>query len=366
MFSSTIPEGRDHCDTSVSLANPAKVCQDRSMELPSGQVIRAVIQRYARLVARLEDEVGERPMVLPNGTFFPDRFVGDLASVQKLVSRLQAHAGLSDIPIAVSVVSGGTAQAGSSCSSGGCGVPTVAAHGLQRLVDEGDAWRLQVLEAEVKHPVVLTTNLSRALAYVFLIETQAEGEIIEPPVDITADMTAVALGLGALMLQGSYIYAKSCGGPSIGRVTKLSCPELAIAFAAFIARGNHPVRAALKELDTTQRALLDNAHTLFESNRDVVNRLRHDPGALAQAPFELHEARPWLARVFTRSKPLPEQDPLLELAGGADLEELENLLTNMPSSSTARRPSRPPKSPDQAELKHLVAEAFGPARANAD
>lgn len=334
------------------------------MELPSGQVIRAVIQRYARLVARLEDELGEQPMVLPNGTFFPDRFVGDAESVQQLVTRLQTHAGLSDIPIHVSVVSGGAARSSSSCSSGSCGVPTVAGHGLERLIDEGDSWRLQVLEAEVKHPVVLTTNLSRALAYVFLIETQAEGEIIEPPVDITADMTAVALGLGALMLQGSYIYAKSCGGPSIGRVTKMSCPELAIAFAAFIARGHHPVRAALKELDTTQHALLQEAHALFESNREVVHRLRHEPSALAHSPFELHEARPWLTRMFTRNKPLPEHDPWLGLSGDADLEELENLLTNMPPSSTARRPIRAPKNPEQAELQQLVAEAFRPARAD--
>ena len=54
-------------------------------KLSQGQKRRAAL---ARLVARLEDELGERPMVLPNGTFFPDRFVGDLASVQQLVARL--------------------------------------------------------------------------------------------------------------------------------------------------------------------------------------------------------------------------------------------------------------------------------------
>jgi len=334
------------------------------MELPSGQVVRAVIQRYSRLISRLEDELGERPMVLPNGDFFPDRFIGDVKSVQKLVRRMQEHAGISDIPIRVSVVSNDdTSSAESSCSTGGCAMPTIAAHGLERLVDEGDGWRLQLLEAELKHPVVLSTTIARSLAYVFLVETKEEQEVIEPPVDITADMTAVALGLGSLMLQGAYIYAKSCGGPSIARVTKMSCPELAIAFAAFIVRGDHSVREALKELDTTQRDLLSEAHVLFESNRHVVTQLRNSPSKLAQSDFELTDAKPWLSRMFGRKKELPERDPLEALASGAELEELENMLTEMPPSSAARRASRPVRPLPDDELKKLVAESFGGARA---
>ncbi|HEY6723644.1 MAG TPA: hypothetical protein VI197_06405 [Polyangiaceae bacterium] len=335
------------------------------MELPSGQVVRAVIQRYSRLISRLEEELGERPMVLPNGNFFPDRFRGDQKSVQKLVARMQEHAGIGDIPIRVSVVSQEDASAGdagvSSCGSGGCAVPTIAAHGLQRLVDEGDGWRLQLLEAELRHPVVLSTNIARSLAYVFLVETKEEHEVIEPPVDITADMTAVALGLGSLLLQGSYIYAKSCGGPSVARVTKMSCPELAIAFAAFVVRGDHSVREALKELDVTQRELLGEAHLLFESNRHVITQLRTAPAKLAQGDFELSEAKPWLSRMFGRRKELPDRDPLEALSAGAELEELENMLTEMPPSSAARRPSRSLRSAPDEDLKQLVAEAFGSA-----
>lgn len=358
-------------DTRVSLVNTPKLCHSVFMELPSGQVVRAVIQRYSRLIARLEEELGERPMVLPNGTFFPDRFRGDQKSVQKLVARMQEHAGISDIPIRVSVVSDeAAAMAGdagpSSCSSGGCAVPTIAAHGLERLVDEGDGWRLQLLEAELRHPVVLSTNIARSLAYVFLVETKEEHEVIEPPVDITADMTAVALGLGSLMLQGSYIYAKSCGGPSIARVTKMSCPELAIAFAAFIVRGDHSVRDALKELDVTQRELLGEAHLLFESNRHVVSQLRNAPAKLASGDIELTEAKPWLSRMFGRRKELPDRDPLEALAAGAELEELENMLTEMPPSSVARRPSRSVGRAPDDDLKQLVAEAFGSARAGAE
>ncbi len=333
------------------------------MELPSGQVVRAVIQRYARLLARLGPEFGERPLVLPNGEFFPDRFRGDERSVAKLVARMQSHAGISDIPIQVTLVSDDTGpNSDSSCSTGTCQLPTVTANGVERLLDQGDSWRLQVLEAELRHPVVLSTNIARSLAYVFLMETQEDDEIIEPPVDITADLTAVALGLGSLMLQGSYIYAKSCGGPSVARVTKMSCPELAIAFAAFIVRGNHSVRAVLRELDATQRALLGEAHTLFESNRHIVACLQNDPAKLVAGGFELSDAKPWLSRMFARKKPATQDDPLDSLSSDTDLEELENMLIEMPPSSAARRPSRPPRDPKRDEIKSLVTEAFRPAR----
>src|SRR5690606_9192420 len=213
-----------------------EVCQNRGMQLPPLQVTRAVIQRYARVLARYGDELGQRPLVLPNGDFLPDRFEGDQASLERLVSRLQEHAGMADIPIQATVIprDADAAPKGGGCSSGACHVPSSTGTGIPRLVDLGDGWVVQVPEQELSHPVALTTNLSRSLAYVFLVETQHEGEIIEPPVDVTADFVAVALGLGALMMQGAYIYAKSCGGPSIASVTKVGVGELAVAFAAFI------------------------------------------------------------------------------------------------------------------------------------
>ena len=336
------------------------------MELPPSQVQRAVIRRYASVVSRLDEELGERPMVLPNSDFFPDRFLGDLRSVKRLVKRMREHAGMGDIPVHVNVVSDDSTAQGmdSGCSSGACSIPAVGNNGMVRLIDEGDAWRMQLLEAELRHPVVLTTNVARSLGYVFLIETKDEDEVIEPPVDVTADMTAVAMGFGALMLQGSYIYAKSCGGPSIAKVTMMTCPELAIAFAAFIHRGRHPLRRALKELDTTQHALLDEAYAVLDSNREVVEKLRSDPRRLMASDFQLKETKPWLARMFSRKKTEPSLDQLLE--DGADLDELENTFIEMPPSSRATRSSRPPPDPEREELRDLVTEAFRQARADAE
>ncbi|NLE88125.1 MAG: hypothetical protein GX607_17205 [Myxococcales bacterium] len=332
------------------------------MQLPPLQVTRAVIQRYARVLARYGDELGQRPLVLPNGDFFPDRFEGDQASLERLVSRLQEHAGMADIPIQATVIprDADAAPKGGGCSSGACHVPSSTGTGIPRLVDLGDGWVVQVPEQELSHPVALTTNLSRSLAYVFLVETQHEGEIIEPPVDVTADFVAVALGLGALMMQGAYIYAKSCGGPSIASVTKVGVGELAVAFAAFIAMRKHSFRDALRELDTTQRAVLEESRDLIESNRALVELLARDPERVAQGTFELHEGTGWFGRLFTRRrKPTSVSAELGDLDEALSIEEVESMLIAMPAASqVGHSRSRGAADPAREELKALVSEAL--------
>lgn len=325
------------------------------MQLPHLQVTRAVIQRYARVLGRYGGEMGNRPLVLPNGSFFPDAFNADQPSLAKLVARLQEHAGLSDIPIeAVVVPRDPEARSSAGCSSGACAAPAAAGSDVPRLVDLGERWLLQVPEAELAHPVVLTTNLTRSLSYVFLTETRFEGEVIEPPVDVTADFVAVGLGLGTLMLQGSYIYSKSCGGPSIASVTKVGVSELAILCALFIAMGKHPWRDALRELDTTQKVLLEEARDLVESNRPLIQLLATDPQRVAQGKFELEEATGWFGRLFSRRRKPARSGDLLD--ENLSLDEVESLLV-----SFAPRPRAQTAAPDPArdELKALVSEALG-------
>lgn len=336
------------------------------MQLPSAHVARAIIQRYARLRARLGDELGQRPFVLPNADFFPDAYHQDAESAAALAERMQMHAGMLDIPIRTRTIDAGAPSGGAtSCSSGACGVPQMSAQGLHRVTDEGDNWLLQIPAAELRHPVALTTNLARSLAFIFLVETKREGEVLEPPVDITADFTAVALGFGALMLQGSYIYAKSCGGPQIASVTKVSVGELSIAVALFAALGGHQASAALKHLEVTQRSVLADADYLLRSNKKLISRLASDPSWIAQGSFALEEPGGFLSGLLRgrrdkRKQPLEER--LLE--GDFELDEVAALMIDMPpSSSVTGRPSRPP-TPDPAreELKGLVSEALGGAR----
>lgn len=336
------------------------------MQLPPLQVSRAVMQRYSRLLSRYRDELGERPLILPNGDFFPDEFVGDSDSVALLAERMQFHAGLHDIPITCRVVTPGTDEAmPSKCGSGGCGVPLTAGSGIERLVDQGDSWLLQVPMPELRHPVALTTNLARSLAFVFMVETQKEGEVLEPPVDISADLVGVALGFGPLLLQGSYIYAKSCGGPQIASVTKIGVSELSIAVALFAHLGGHKLGPALKEIDLTQRTLLADADRLMGLNRNIVMKIKASPKEMARADFRLQETGSFVRELFSKlSKKTAPIESLDAIQADMDLDEVESLLIDMPPSSRAGRTLPPPNAnPEGDELKSLVEDALKQARA---
>jgi hypothetical protein len=338
------------------------------MELPAQSVLFAVTQRYARLLSRFGDEIGKRPLVLPTAEFFPDVFVQDEPSVARLLSRMQAHAGMDDIPIDTKLVGADepSANAGG-CGSGACSTIHGTEAQTERLVEQGGGWRVNVPASEIGHPVVLTTQLARTLALVFLLESRGEDEPLDAPLEVTVDLAAVSLGFGALLLEGSYIYAKSCGGPSVARVTHIGPGELAFALSLFAARGGHSLRAALKQAGTTQQALLTEAKALVESNQKLVAALKNHPERVAAGDFALEESRPWLLRVFGggSAKPRDQASGLDALDADASLEDVESLLAAVPAR--AKRPAAP-KAPDEKkdELRALVDEAFSENRAQID
>jgi len=331
------------------------------MDCLAGPAMRAVLERYATLVARLGGELGERPLVLPTAEFFPDAFGKDQRSALRLVRRMQKHAGMTDIPIAVQIVGGDESAAQGACGSGGCSTAGCAVpeadEPVPRLVDDGGTWRMNLPAAELDHSVVLTTNIARALGYVFVVETREEGEALEEPVEATADLAAVALGFGVLLLEGSYIYSKSCGGPKVARVTRLSCPELAVAFSAFAVRGGHGLRSALRELGTTQRALVEQTHPWLDANRAVAEALRTAPERITSGEYELEEPRPWLLRLFGKSRRAAN-------VGDVELEELEAMFSALPAAPAAPRARR--SDPRRDELRELVDEAMAEARSGAE
>jgi hypothetical protein len=332
------------------------------MPLPNVQVTKAVIQRFARVRARYGAELGNRPLVLPDGEWFPDHFRGDQRSVAKLAARMVEYAGMSDIPVSVAVVGEESASGAHGCGSGGCAAPQATGSPVARLVEQGDGWLLQVPAAELRHPLALTTNLARSLAFVFLVETQREGEHLEPPLDVTADLVAVALGFGTLMLQGSYIYAKSCGGPQVASVTKLSTADLAVATALFAALGEHDLGPALGKLDTTQRAMLGEARALVRGNKKLVAELASSPESLASGDFALSQGRSRVGELLGRLFGSDSEDPIADRPGTPSLDELESLLVTMPRSLAAER-ARRPRSADHDELKALVSQTLDELRA---
>jgi hypothetical protein len=276
------------------------------MELPDERALRELVQRYASIIERFGDDIGQRPMVLPNGKFFPDQFTGDLPSVKRLLGRMQGHAGMSDIPIALGVA-GADALDGACGSGGGCGscaTPSSAPDaGAARLVDLGDGWQINIDPAEVRNPVVLTAALARSLGHVFLLEETSPERPIEEPLEVSVELTTVALGLGTLLLSGSYLYQKSCGGPNVSCLTALGVGELSIVFALFAKHSGHSLRRARAELDATQRDQLSEAETWMLSNPRISQLLQQDPLRLALGDFELSAPKSWMARVLSGLAP---------------------------------------------------------------
>ncbi len=376
------------------------------MSLPSETTLINVTRRVASLLDELASELGERPLVLPTPRFFPDVYAADRPSVCRLLARMQEQAGMTDVPIQVRLVEDSAGVGG--CGGCGCAQPTPAVrksraersdscqcgddcqrdgHGpcgddcrcktssesnacscssphtdpgddpenMPRLVDLGDGWRLQVPQSELAAPVVLTTNLARALGYVFLLETRSSHRPLREPIDVTAELTSCLLGFGALMLAGSHIYGKSCRGPSIRRVTALGCPELALATALFVVRGNHDSRPLRRELQATQLDAYRAAERWIGERPTLKTALRQDPHTIAVGQFEFNPPRPGLwARWFGRprqSTPAPDETE-------ASLDELEALLAETPLSTraAARRSARHPQ---DDELRALVEESLG-------
>lgn len=327
------------------------------MELPSLEAREELVRRYARVLDSFGAEVGDRPLVKQTAEFFPDAFERDEASLRRLVKRLSTHAGLDDIPIEVGLSSGETPPGGGGgCGSGGCAAPQPNAQALgHRLEETPEGWRINIAPSELGHPGALACILATALGRIFLEETVNPQCPVQAPVEATTELVCVSLGLGLLLLEGSYIYSKSCGGPSVAQVTHLSVGQLAVACALFIQNGNYSERHARSSLGTTQKAVLTEAFAWTQSNARKLEGLRNNPSELTEGPLGLTVARSWLSRVLDREAD-PSSPENISQALGLDLGLSEAEMSSLATATKARAPRAP--DPERDELSALVDEAL--------
>ena len=354
------------------------------MMLPPNHVTESLIRRLASFYDRLGCEIGDRPLVLPNGTFFPDTFTDDEGSVEKLMRRMQRHAGLEDIPIELRILSPKCADCDGNCDCSKGGDTTGSAHKCKhesahsqssgcnagacgtcgpepeqdptepRLVDLGDGWRVQIPVAELRNNILLTANLAKTLGLIFLLDTRLPGQVLdEATLDVACETAGVALGFGGLLLAASYLYTKSCGGPRVAQLTKLNCGELALMTTLFAARGGHKLRELKKLLAVTQVSALDEASELLRNNPAIVETLRTRPVDLSAGNFKLSDGRGLWQRWFkSRSATASSRSAPDEF----DINELEAALATEGSASHPNRSRTHDSKHD--ELRNLVDEAL--------
>jgi hypothetical protein len=318
------------------------------MDLPAESNLRWILDRTALLLTFGAEPVGG--LVTPTPAFFPDTFDGSPASVARLLSRVQTHAGLSKIPSAVTIVSPEGEEQTASCSSGACGGSGKIEARLDRVARHEDgSYEVKVGAGEVRQPVLLTTGLVRATACMFLTEAGAYDEIEPEDREPATDLAAILLGFGVLIANGSYVYMKGCGGVNVHSATRMAVGEVAVALATYCRLHDVSEGTAAKHLDVTQRAHFDEAAAWAASNASVIRMLRSDREAIQKDLYSLSPSRSWLARVLGIGSKKSVR------ASDEDLAALEQSLA---ASSKTAKPRNAAKDKRMAELRALVDESL--------
>jgi hypothetical protein len=264
------------------------------MPLPSEAVIRNLVARYARILAAHGEAFDGAELVTPTGEHFPDHFARDQKSVERLLARVASYTPLGeDVPLDFVVVESDEPDDGH-CTTG-CSKPGSRIDGVQR---EGDGYRVALPVTELGNPVRLVCALARGVACAVLAE--AEESVDPSEIGLESEIVAIASGFGVVLLEGSHVYTKSCGGPAIHRGTTLATEEIATLLAFFCAKDEISPRAAKKHLGATQAEAFDEAWAFVQANDAIVRKLREAPELLEGGAFTFENKRGGLlSRLFS-------------------------------------------------------------------
>lgn len=272
------------------------------MTLPSEDVLRELVARYARVLATYGDAFEGAELVTPTSTHFPDHFARDRKSLATLVARVASYTPLGeDVPLDVVLVEDPTDDG--HCNTG-CSKPASARiDGVQRIAS---GYRIAVPVTEVGNSTRLVCALARGIASAVIVE--AGDAVKASDVGVESEVVGVASGFGVVLLEGSHVYTKSCGGPAMHRGTALAPSELAMLLALFCAVSEHSPRAARKHLGATQVEAFDEAWTFVSGNGSLIGKLREAPELLEGGAFAFENKRGLFSRLFSSRAALLASD----------------------------------------------------------
>jgi hypothetical protein len=323
------------------------------MDLPAETQLRWILSNTATLL-----ELGAEPvqgLILPTGEFFPDRFDGSPKGVAALMTRVLAHAGLTDLKVELTIVTPEGESESVNCASGSCcssGKAQLDAR-MNRVTRRDDgSYVVMVSSGEIKSPVALTTGLVRAVAYMFMTEADGYTRVPAPEREPLTDLAAVMLGFGVLMANGAYMYHKGCGGVQVQSATKMPVDEICTALGVFCRLFDVPERTGQKHLEITPAEHFDEGYAWASSNASVLKLLRKNPDAVRASEYALSPSRSWLARVLgVGAKKRPR-------SADEELDELERSVRAAAANSATKKALDPAKAKRLAEFKALVDESL--------
>jgi len=266
------------------------------MDLPDDDSLRWIVKTFAHLRAAHGAAIGTPALVQPTAEFFPDEFLPDVPSVGRLLRRMMDYAPLSsELGVELAVVAS-EPDRGGGCGSAACATGTGGGSGALGVQELENGYRVVVSAADVGNADVLSTSLARSVGTLVLHEA---GELVGAE---TSEIAATVCGFGVLLLNGSAVWAKSCGGLRVAQATVLPVEEVGVALALFVAIHGHRVSQARKHLGATQREAFDVAQDWVECNPTLIVSLRDRPQRLESGTLDLEPVRGVLGQWLRRRK----------------------------------------------------------------
>jgi hypothetical protein len=285
---------------------------DERMQL-SDASLRSIVAHIAHLRAAYGDVIGDSELVEPNGEYFPDEFALDADSVQTLLERMMTYAPLSedlDVKLGIVEPDAEAAKAGGGCGSGACGPGGGSGGGkatvLRPAVETDDGYVAVLAATDAGDTTVLTTSLARSVGRIVLFE--ADEDVDPRDEGPLSELTAVACGLGTILLNGASVYKKGCGGMKRHQGTFLSVEELALAVALFVRITDAKPARVKKHLEVTQREAFDAALSWVDDQPKLVKALAEHPETLEDGVFVLEEKKGLFGKLLSSRKRTDEED----------------------------------------------------------
>jgi hypothetical protein len=299
----------------------------------SEEKIRAIVAHLATLRAEYGDAFEAPALVEPNGEFFPDEFTLDPDGIDRVLRRMLGYAPISDdLDIKLGFIEPDGQVMGGGCGSGACGTGGLKEIARGGAMETDDGYAALVHVSDVGDPTIMTTALARAIGRIVLFEGDMEVDARdEGPL---SELTAIAAGLGVLMLNGTCVYKKGCGGMKRHQATFLDVEEVALATALFVRASGAKPGTVKKHLEITQKEAFDEQLAWVDSQPTLVRTLAEHPEQLADGVFSFEEKKGIFSRFFG-SKP-----------------------EAMPTSTTTPKKRTEEELRRLAEAKALVDEAF--------
>lgn len=289
------------------------------MEL-SDDAVRSIVAHLAHVRAEYGEVLGEVDLVEPNGEYFPDEFKLEPAAIDRLMRRMMTYAPLAtDLDVEVVYVEPeGEGGGGGGCGSGACGPGEGSKHVARGgAVETDDGYAVVLASSDVGEPKLLTASLARSMGRLVLFEA---GEEVDPRDEgALSELTAVACGLGVILLNGACVYKKGCGGMRRHQGTFLGVEELALACALFVRVTDRKPGSVRRHLEVTQREAFDLALDWVDGQPRLVRTLTNDPATLEDGVFALEEKKGLLSRLLSRKR--DEDEPPLAMPASRPVRE---------------------------------------------